>query len=282
MLRGHAVAFVLVMLLSTPGTGRAQTSQCEPDKVAQKYPAYAGKTVKIAASPAGPPYSFSDPRNPDQLIGVEIELIEGAMACAGLKFDYMKGAWSGLLAALFNGSSDVMIGAVNYRPDRVERADFVLYMRVGQSIVTLKDNPKKLSDPSLLCGSVGSATLGGSSSQYVERLSKDCVQQGKPPIQLITAVDRDAAYRQLTNERIDFIMDDAVVAGMHVAKQPAIQVSHTATTDIVSGMVVQKGNAVMQQIIADGLRAQERDGTLAQIVKKYAFPSELLIPIESR
>lgn len=260
----------------------AQTSQCEPDKVAQKYPAYAGKVVKIAASPGGPPYAFSDPQNPERMSGLEVEMIERAMSCAGLKFEYMKGAWSGLLSALFSGASDLMIGAVNYRPDRAERAGFILYMRVGQSIVVQKGNPKKLADMSSLCGLAGSATVGGSSSQQIERQSKACVDQGKPAIQFLPAADSDAAYRQVSNARIDFVMDDAVTATAHVQKDPGLSMAYTVTTDILSGMVVTKGNAPMVQIIADGLRVQERDGSLALLAKKYGFPSELLIPIEAR
>lgn len=278
MLRPLAVASVLVAL----STSVAAAQTCEPDKIAQKYPAYAGKVVKIAASPGGPPYAFADPKNPEQLAGLEVEMIENAMACAGLKFEYMKGAWSGLLAALFAGSGDVMIGAVNYRPDRAERADFLLYMRVGQSIIVQKGNPKKLGELSTLCGATASATVGGSSSQLIEKQSKACVDQGKPAIQFLPAADSDAAYRQLSNARIDFVMDDAVTAAAHAAKQPEIEIAHTIRSDILSGMVVQKGNLTMLQIIADGLKVQEKDGRRAAIAKKYDFPADLLIPIETR
>ena len=281
LIRLIAVLTPVLLALSALGA-QAQTSRCEPDKVAQKYPAYAGKVVKIAASPGGPPYAFSDPQNPERLSGLEVEMIERAMGCAGLKFEYMKGAWSGLLSALFSGASDLMIGAVNYRPDRAERAGFILYMRVGQSIVVQKGNPGKLTDMASLCGRSGSATVGGSSSQQIERQSKTCVEQGKPAIQFLPAADSDAAYRQVSNARIDFVMDDAVTAAAHVLKDPALSLAHTITTDILSGMVVTKGNAPMLQIVAEGLKAQERDGSLALLAKKYGFPAELLIPIEAR
>jgi len=277
-LRTVAASFLLLALVA----GNARAQQCEPDKVAQKYPTYAGKVVMIAASPGGPPYAFSDPQNPSRLAGLEVEMVEKAMACAGLKYEYMLGAWSGLLAALFNGSSDIMVGAVNYRPDRAERADFVLYMRVGQSVIVQKGNPKKLSDPTSLCGASASATVGGSSSQQIELLSKACVSQGRSPILFVPAADSDAVYRQVSNGRIDFLMDDAVTAEAHLAKDPKLGLGYAAATDIVSGMVVQKGNAAMLQILADGLKVQEREGSLVPLAKKYGFPSDLLISIQTR
>lgn len=277
-----------VVVLSTflfaacSGMAQAQAPRCEPDKVAQKYPAYAGKVVKIAATPGGPPYTFADPKNPDRLAGLEVDMIEGALACAGIKFEYMKGAWSGLLSALFGGSGDVMIGAVNFRPDRAERADFLLYMRVGQSVIVQKGNPKKLGDLASACGATASATVGGSSSQQIERQSKICVEQGKPPIEFLPASDSDAAYRQLSNARIDFVMDDAVTAGVRAGRQAELEIASTVKTDTLSGMVVMKGNKAMLQIIEDGLKIQERDGSIVAIAKKYDFPADLLVPIQVR
>ena len=281
MFLGRAAALSSLLLAITVGTAHAQAPQCEPDKVAQKYPTYAGKLIKIAVSPSQPPYAFSDPQNPERMAGLEVEMIERAMACAGLKFEFVKGSWSGLLAALFSGSSDVMIGAVNYRPDRAERANFIVYMRAGQSIEVQKGNPKKITDMMGLCGTAGAAVVGSSSALQIERQNKICVDQNKPPIQYLPAADGNAAYRQVANARIDFAMDDAVSAAARALKEPEMEVAYTMTTDILSGMVVTKGNTAMMQIVADGLKVQERDGTLAGLVQKYGLPPELVVPIQA-
>jgi polar amino acid transport system substrate-binding protein len=273
-----------VLLLSglADHPARAQTPQCEPDKAATKYPAYAGKVVKVAVSPLQPPYAFSDPAAPDSIIGLEAEMITKAMACAGLKFEFVKGAWSGLLAALFSGASDVMIGAVNYRADRAERADFIIYMRAGQSLEVQKGNPKKLVGPETLCGATGSATMGSSSAMHIDRLSQACVERNKPAITFLPAVDGNAAFRQVANARVDFALDDAASAGARVLREPEIEVVYTVSTDILAGMVVTKGNTAMRQIVLDGLMVQQRDGTLHALAKKYGFPEELLVPVEVR
>lgn len=272
-------AFVLAV---TAGGALAEEPRCEPDKVAQKYPTYAGKIVKIGVSPNQPPYSFADPSNPELMVGVEAEMIEEALTCAGLKFEYVKGAWSGVLAALMSGSADVMIGNVNYRPDRAERANFILYMRAGQSVVVQKGNPKKITDVASLCGATGSATLGSSSALQIERQSKICVDNGKPAINFLPAADGNAAYRQLANARIDFEVDDALSAAARALKETEFEVSYTVVTDFLSGFVVTKSNAVMLQIVADGMKVQERDGKVRALATKYGIPAELLIPVEAR
>ena len=281
MILRRVAALASLLLAISVYPVHAQAPRCEPERVAQRYPAYAGKVVKIAVSPSQPPYAFSDPQNPDRMAGLEVEMIEKAMNCAGLKFEYVKGSWSGLLVALFSGQSDVMIGAVNYRPDRAERANFIIYMRAGQSIEVQKGNPRKITDMTTLCGTTGSATVGSSSALTIERQSKICVDQNKPPITFLPAADGNAAYRQVANARIDFAMDDAASAVVRGQKEKEFEVAYTVVTETLGGMVVPKGNATMVQIIADGLRVQELDGTLTMLAKKYGFPAELLVPIQT-
>lgn len=280
LMRVVAVSLVLVLGLVVPGN--AQAPRCQPELASLKYPGYAGRTVKIAVSPNQPPYAFASAQDYERMAGFEVEAIERAMACAGLPFTYLRGAWSGLLPALFAGSADVMIGNVNHRPDRAERADFVLYMRAGQSIVVPKGNPRRIANPADLCGASGSATLGGSSAQQIERQSRLCVDQGKPAIHFLPAADAEAAYRQVGNARIDFAMDDAASAAVRLAKEPEFELAYTVTTDVLSGMVVTKGNAQMLQVVAEGLEMQHQDGTLAAVAKKYGLPTELLIPVQVR
>ena len=273
-----ALALLVIAAVAAP----AEAGTCAPAEVANRYPSHAGRVIRIAASPTQPPFAFSSPNDPDRMTGLEVEAIEKALSCAGLKFEYVKGVWSGLLPALFSGAADVMIGAVNYRPDRAERADFVLFMRAGQSVVVTPGNPKRVTGMDTLCGTIGSSVMGGSPAQAIERQSLVCTQAGKPPIDFRPSAASDASYRQLVNGRVDFVMDDAAAVAARVEREAGLEVAYTMTTDILSGMVVAKGNKEMLQIIADGLTVQRDDGTLVTLARKYGLPPETMIPIETR
>ena len=260
----------------------ACAARCEPDKVAEKYPVHAGKVVKVAASPTQPPFAFVNPDDPERMSGFEAELIEKAMACGGLKFEFVKGVWSGLLPSLFSGATDVMIGAVNYRPDRAERGDFVLFMQDRQSVVVPRSNPKKIGSMDELCGLIGSSVVGGTPAQALEAQSRQCAQGGKPAIDFRPAVASDASYRQVLIGRVDFVMDDTAAAATRVSREPELAVAFSNGTDIRSGMVVVKGNAEMLRIVADGLAVQQQDGTMAALAAKYGLPLETMIPVEVR
>lgn len=260
----------------------AHAAPCEPNKVAVKYPAYAGKVIKIAASPFQPPFAFSNPQDLERMDGFEVEVIEKVMACAGLKYQYVKGAWGALLPTLFFGSTDVMIGAVNYRPDRAARVDFILYMRAALSIVVPRGNPKKIASMDDLCGKIGSSTLGGSPAQAIERQSLACTRRGRPAIDFRPAAESNASYRQVVNGRVDFVVDDAAAAGFRTRKQAELTIAHTAATNSLSGIVVTKGNTEMRRIVVDGLKVQEQDGTLAKLANKYGIPPEMIVPVVTR
>ena len=259
-----------------------RSATCEPERAAEKYPIYAGKVVKIAASPTQPPFAFANPADPARMSGFETELIEKAMTCAGLRSEFVKGAWSGLLPSLFSGSTDVMIGAVNYRPDRAERGDFVLFMQAGQSVVVPRGNPKKIGGMDGLCGLIGSSVVGGTPAQALEVQSQVCVKAGRAAIDFRPAVASDASYRQVVIGRVDFAMDDTVAATTRVANEPELAVAFSEPTDIRSGMVVAKGNAEMLRIVADGLSAQQANGTMALLATKYGLPLETITPVEVR
>ena len=73
----------------------AAATECEPDKLATKYPSLVGKTIKIGTDPETPPYSMRDPDDFNHLIGFDTELAEATFACIGVPIEFSVGSWSG-------------------------------------------------------------------------------------------------------------------------------------------------------------------------------------------
>ena len=275
-------ALSALLLAGSMTAGYAQSRGCEPETAAERYPSYVGKVVKIAASPTQPPYAFADPADLDRMVGLEVELIQNTMRCVGLKYEFVRGSWVGLLQAMFSGGADVMVGNVNYRPDRGEKLDFVIYTRAGSAAVVVpKGNPKKIVEVGSLCGRIGAAIAGGSSALIIDRQSKLCVESGKPAVDFRAATDPEAAYRQVQNGRVDFAMDDFSFVA-RAAKDPEVEVGFTMMGNNVGGMVIPKGNADMLAAVTAGLKIQERDGRLAALMTKYDLPLDMLVPVEAR
>jgi polar amino acid transport system substrate-binding protein len=257
-------------------------AQCEPAKASQKYPTYASKTVQIATPTTTVPFAYADPRNLDHMTGIEVEMIEFVMQCAGLKYNFVKGPFSSLIQTTMSGSTDVMIGNVNYMPERAKKVDFIAYLRSAQTVIVRKGNPKGLTSASALCGASATTTVGGVGNAEINKLSAACIKAGKPPIEYIPSVDQEAAVREVANGRIDFGMDGSISAPQRVAAHAQdLDVGFTMLTDLVIGPVVRKDNPEMRSVVFDGLEVMESNGKLKQLLEKYRLVSYAQ-PVEIR
>ena len=274
----------IISLIASMSVGTAAQAACEPDKVAQKYPTYANTVVQIGAQPSYPPFTYSDPDDLNNLAGMEVEIIENVMQCAGLKFRYIKGVQSGLYPALFSGNLDVMIGNIFFQPSRAERASFVLYMINTKSLVVRKGNPKGIKSEEDMCGHIASGSFTGSSAAAVLDISNACINAGKEGITWIPAADQEPANRSLINGRIDMVLDGTATSVLRVNSafgRENLEIAFTRESDIMSGVMIPNGNEEMLAIVRDGLRYLQASGELTEFMKKYGVESDM-IPIEDR
>src|SRR5260370_8541811 len=73
----------LVAALLVNATPASAEAKCEPDKVTTKYPSIAGKTLKIGQDGESPPYSYRDPKDFKNLLGLDADLARETLACPG-------------------------------------------------------------------------------------------------------------------------------------------------------------------------------------------------------
>ena len=277
------VAFAALVML-TAGLQAPDAAQCEPEKVVQKYPVTARKVVKVGVNPVYPPFSFNDPTDMSRLTGLEVNIIENVMSCAGLRFEYVQGPQAGLYPALFGGSLDLIVGNVFIRPDRAEKAGFVLFMRNGQSLVVRKGNPKGIKATTDMCGLSASGAFDGSSALMVHAISKTCVDAGKPAITWLPAADQEPAYRSLGNGRVDMVMDGAASAALRInsAEGKVFEVPFTIQSGVKSGVMTSKGNTELLGAVGDGLRVLQDGGRLKAMMAQYGLQEDWLVPVEVR
>jgi polar amino acid transport system substrate-binding protein len=275
ILRVGAVAFLFATAQSH--------ATCEPDKVSEKYPGYAGKAVVVAVTPMTPPFAFTNPDNLDEIIGLEVELMEGVMACAGLEIEWLIGKWSGILPTVFSGASDLMIGNVVYSEDRAEQGDFVVFIRNSQTVVARKGNPRSIVGLDSLCGLKAAQTIGAASALAMQAYSDKCVATGKPAIDILMAENQESAFRQLLVNRVDMVMEGAEGAARRI-KSPTGQNNFEAvfslTADAMAGAITRNDNDEMLQILADGMTAMKEDGRIDELFDKYQIDREQFSPIQ--
>jgi polar amino acid transport system substrate-binding protein len=89
---GTIALALTVASLSVPRTAYADQAGCDPAKLAAKYPALAGKTIKIGQDGESVPFSQRDPKDFNKLIGLDADLARATFACVGVPIDFTIGA----------------------------------------------------------------------------------------------------------------------------------------------------------------------------------------------
>lgn len=278
-----ARALALSSLLCLAASAAWSQPVCEPAKAATKYPALAGKLIRIGADPQTPPYVFRDAADFDKLLGVDVELARAVMDCAGLKHEFVLGAWSGLLPAVQAGQIDVMWDNLYYKPERAKVVSFATYMTAATGALVSAGNPKKIGSLAGLCGQTASFALGSSNELAVKKQDEACKAKGEPAIAMLPFQDLASGLRLLDSGRADVIMWDLSFVDHLVQTQKAKYSRAFAIMDgYVVGAAVQKGHAELLKVLSDGLAAAQQDGTQRRIFEKYGLDPALIHATDAR
>jgi polar amino acid transport system substrate-binding protein len=274
-------ASLLVVAGISPRPAAAADAQCEPDKLATKYPSLVGKTVKVGTDPETPPYTMRDPKDFNHLIGLDTELAEATFKCIGVPIEFSVGAWSGQLPAVANGQTDVMWDTLYYTPERAQQMDFVIYFRAATGGLVAKGNPKKITGLDNICGIRAAAALGSVEEKQFHDFSDKCVAAGKPAIEVVVAADIPAGFRAVMNDRADLFLINLGLVDQMVADNPdKLERAFMILTDYKVGVGLNKQNKELGKAIMDGLAAIRANGTEKAIYDKYHFDYQLAQPFE--
>lgn len=276
-----SAAFAATVVMTQAAPVSAQAPKCEPDKVAQKYPSIAGKTMKIGADPSTPPYVFRDENDFSKIIGFDADLTRAVFECAGVEIEYQLGGWSGLLPAVNAGQIDVMWDTLYYTAERAEQVDYVVYMQAATGALTQTGNPKKIGSLDDLCGNGTAVGLGTVEEAAMRDKSKECTDAGKKAIEIKTYPDMAAGFRLIKTGRTDIVLTDLSLANKMVKTDPDVYgLAFKIFTGFKIGAAVKNDNDDLLRLIEDGLRVKQADGTQKMLYERYIMDPELQLPIE--
>jgi polar amino acid transport system substrate-binding protein len=262
---------------------RADDAKCEPDKVAAKYPSLKGKTIKVATDAESPPYSFRDPKDFNNIVGIDVDMARATFKCIGVPIEFSTGAWSGLLPSVLAGQADLMWDDLYYTAERGKQADYVLYMVAGTGGMVKKGNPKNIHAMSDACGLTGTAGLGTVEEAGMRDESKKCVADGKKEISIMTYPDMASGARLVQNDRADLMVTDLGVVDQLSHDNPTLyERGFKVVSDFRIGVAVKKGNTDLANALYDAIRTLHADGTQKGIFDKYSVDNSLIVDPELR
>lgn len=252
---------------------------CEPAKVATKYPGLAGKTISIGGDPQTPPYVMRDSADFERVVGIDADLTRAVFDCAGLKYRFVLGAWSGLLPAVQSSQIDVMWDDLYHNPERAKVVDYVVYMQGATGALVPAGDPKKIKSINDFCGLTVSLGVGSTSELTVKKQDAACTTAGRPAVTMMPFQDLASGIRLVDSGRADALLWDLGFVDNLASNNPKKYARAFAIMDgFKIGAAVAKGRSELVDVIFDGMRVLQKGEAQKKILQDYGVDPSLELP----
>jgi polar amino acid transport system substrate-binding protein len=242
-----------------------------------------GARLTICSDMPYPPQEYFD-ANGDP-IGADIEIGAEIANRLGLKESVQNTVFDTIIAALQGNKCDIIISAMDIRPDRLAQVAMIPYFKSGQGFVVAKGNPDGIQATTDLCGkSVGveSGTseyehLNGTGSyKAADGLNNQCTAAGKNKIDIQPFTKDSDALLALQSGKVSAYFTDLPVAAYYVKQQgDQFELAPLNLSAVTQGIAISK-DASRAQLVAGvktALQSMMDDGTYLQILTKYNLQS---------
>lgn len=233
--------------------------------------------LKIGIAPGKAPHVFVNPKT-NVVEGFEPDLNAAIAKVLGVKIDYTRSTFEGLIAGVNSGRFDLAQGNLGDNNLRQEQIDFVDYNWLTFGLQFPEGNPENIDSVYDLCG----RTLGvtGSGTTILQNALKQCEEKGLPAAEyriFPTLAELDAArasgrVSNASTEEIGLLEYNAKFdVGPKVDFIPAPEVGN-----LLEGFGLKKGSTELADALVAALQVLQQDGTYSQIFEKWAVPTYAL------
>lgn len=208
----------------------------------------------------GQPYMFQDPRDPDKLIGFEVDIMAAIGKELGRKPVFVYNAWDDLIPGLDAHIYDVAIDGLEVTPEHEGEVDFSIpYYKTFIQLAVRSDNDdiKRVEDCS---GKV----IGTLKESIAEQILKKVGN-----VKIRSYIIEANAYEDLRNGRLDGALFDFPIAQYSAGFYPDIKFVGEPVGALTYAIAVRKGDKALLNEINKALITLRDNGTLREIYDRW-------------
>jgi polar amino acid transport system substrate-binding protein len=233
--------------------------------------------VTIGVDPTSMPYAGV---SHGQLIGMDTDIARAIAKQAGLKANIIQLTFDNAVPALKSGRADAsLVGGWFDDATRQGQMNVISYYQAPVGFVVKQGNPSHVGGTwQGRCG-LTLATYT-SSPDYLNILKADsakCTKAGKKAITVTSFAGLAPGVLAVRSGRIDGFMDGVPAVAYQAKVNHLTYVPATDQPVVIWGIGVRKNDPALATQLATALKAVTASGQVAQIWKKYGFPSSILI-----
>lgn len=275
------IALLIAALITAGAAGTAQADTLSDIKSSGK--------ITVGIDPTFPPYEFTNDKG--EITGYSVAIMQSFAKDHGVKLEFQKTAFSGILPGLISGSFNAEGSSLNVTAERAKKVLFTVpYSKTVNGVLVREADVKKFSgktlSPEQLSGLSGAVKSASVPEQLLKGFNETLTKEGKKPITIISVDTLDQTVSTLMTKRADFVFDDISVLAPIVKKYPnkVAQVGEAGPSQWMA-WATRKDDTRLNKAISDHILAMQKDGELTTLQKQYlgttfTVPASDFIPQE--
>jgi polar amino acid transport system substrate-binding protein len=152
--------------------------------------------------------------------GFDVDLMEELGKRVNLASNMMGMEFKGVIPALLGNRIDVGVSGLYVTAERMQVADFIPYVIVGNQIVVQKGNPRKITGRDGLCGVKAAVPVNTAFEASTKALSADCKAAGKAEIDILSLTGSDTVALALQQGRVDAALNSTATIAAMMGESP--------------------------------------------------------------
>ena len=244
-------------------------------------------TMIVAIDPTFAPYEYTDANN--NIVGYDPAIMAAVAKHLGVKIEYERMAFGGIIPGLLAHSFDIEGSALNVTAERAKRLAYTVPISKTVNGALVRSDftkiPQKATIESL-AGLTAAVKSASTPEQILKQFNETLKAKGLAPIQLMTVDSVDQTVTALMTRRADFVFDDlTVLAG--VVKQNPGKLKSTGELGPAQWIAwaTRPDDARLNKAISDQILAMKKSGELARLQKEnlgvtFDTPSADFIPAQ--
>lgn len=292
-----AVALFALVLAGCGGAGGGNTAQGTP--VSKAVPTstvncsaisqdslhlVAPNELTIASDTTYAPAEFVDPKNPNQFIGYDMDLVRELARRLCLQPHIVSAGFSTIVDAISGPTLgqqpwDLSISSFTINASRAKKVDFIPYFVAGESTLVPTGNPGNIHSVTDMCGKTVSAQNG--TVELFELQDANGTGQSDSdggvtqppvcksnPIKILSYDSEEDVINDVITGRAVASYQDQPVTDYYLSLHPGkVERGYiTANSSGTEGIVVRKDNAALEQALKTALSNMVQDGTYQRIM----------------
>jgi len=242
-------------------------------------------TMTVAIDPTFSPYEYTDANN--NIVGFDPAIMDAVAKHLGVKVEYQRMAFSGIIPGLLAHSFDIEGSALNVTAERAKRLAYVVPTSETVNGALVRSDFKKIPPQATiesLAGLTAAVKSASAPEQILKGFNETLKAKGLAPIQLISVDSVDQTVAALMTHRADFVFDDMTVLA-EVLKQNPGKMKSTGELGPSQWIAwaTRPDDTRLNKAISDQIIAMKKSGELTRLQKanlgvSFDTPTSNFIP----